>query len=454
MKKFRKTLLICIVALLSLAMATSAQDAPAVGGGAGMGAARGAGAGGAGRGMMGMFGGRGGGVTSPEVAEDNSVTFRISASDATSVSVSGDWSTDRGAWGAGGAGVEMTKDDQGVWSVTVGPLESEMYGYTFNVDGARVWDPANNTLKRDGTNVVSVVIVPGGDGDLYMNKDVPHGTLSKVWYPSPTLDLEQRRMYVYTPPGYETSGEDYPVLYLLHGMGGDEDAWTSLGRTPQIMDNLIARGDVEPMLVVMTNGNATQASAPDARPAGQEDAGGGMMGMFGGGGAAQGTAFAVAARGAGAAPAGAARGAGTGRGAGGGIGGGAFPESIVNDVIPFIEKAYRVKADQENRAIAGLSMGGMQTRTVTLAHPDLFSYYCVLSGGTYTVEELAEHKDTLKYVFMSCGERESVEATNNAAEALREDGFNAVSYISPGSAHEWLTWRRSLIQLAPNLFKD
>ena len=346
----------------------------------------------------------------------------------------------------------MAKDANGVWSVTVGPLESEMYGYTFNIDGARVWDPSNNDLKRDGTNVVSVVIVPGGDGDLYSVKDVPHGTLAKVWYESPTLEL-RRRMYVYTPPGYYDGDEEYPVLYLLHGMGGDEDAWTSLGRTHMILDNLIAQGEAEPMLVVMTNGNANQTASPDARPAGQQAAGfGGMFGMMRRGAAPAGERGAAPAGERGAAPAGE-RGA-RGRGGMGGIGGGLFPESIVQDIIPFMEKNFRVIADQENRAIAGLSMGGMHTRTVTLAHPDTFSYYGVMSGGTYTVEELADHKDTLKLVFLSCGERESVEATNNAASALKEAGFNAVSYISPGSAHEWLTWRRSLIQLAPLLFKD
>ena len=154
---------------------------------------------------FGMFGQRRGPV-SPEILPDNKVTFRISAPEAKAVSVSGDWGGMAGAWGAGGPGIEMTKDDQGVWSVTVGPLESELYGYTFNVDGAQVWDPANSHLKRDGTNIVSVVIVPGEKGDLYSVKDVPHGTLAKVWYDSPTLNMK-RRMYVYTPAGYETSTE-------------------------------------------------------------------------------------------------------------------------------------------------------------------------------------------------------------------------------------------------------
>jgi enterochelin esterase-like enzyme len=457
MLKLRRILLVCVIAFLCLAFAAIAQNAPTAGNpaaiGGGMGAAPGgaaAGRGAAGRGMMGMFGG-GSGVRSPEIASDNKVTFRLSAPQATSVAVSGDWGGQGGAWGAGGPGIAMTKDANGLWSVTVGPLDSEMYGYTFLVDGARVWDPANNDLKRDGSNVVSVVIVPGGDGDLYSVKDVPHGTLAKVWYNSPTLNL-RRRMYVYTPPGYYDGNEKYPVLYLLHGMGGDEDAWTSLGRATMIFDNLIAQGKVKPMLVVMTNGNANQAASPDGLPAGGAASGGmgggrGAVGAF----AAPETSFAIIPAAApGAVPAGAARG---GRGAGGGgIGGGAFPESIVKDVIPFIEKNFRVNADQKNRAIAGLSMGSMHTRTVTLAHPETFSYYGLFSGSTYTPEDLAAHKATLKYVLMTCGERESMPVANSA-EALKTAGFNAESYISPASAHDWLTWRRSLIELAPHLFQ-
>jgi len=342
-------------------------------------------------------------------------------------------------------GIPMTKDANGLWSVTIGPLESEMYGYTFTIDGASgIWDPANMQLKRDGTRITSVVIVPGGNGDLYAIKaDVPHGALAQVWYPSPTLNLAQRRVYVYTPPGYETSGEKYPVFYLLHGGGGDEDAWTSLGKAPQIFDNLIAQGKVKPMIVVMTNGNANQMASPDIVPAAAAARGAVP---------ARGAAAPAPAAPAAAAPAGDARG-GRGAAGGGGIGGGAFPESIVKDVIPFIEKNYRVIADQKNRAIAGLSMGGGHTRTVTLAHPETFSYYGLLSGGLYTPEDLAAHKTNLKYVFLSCGESENAEGTKNAADALKKAGFNAESYVSPGSAHDWLTWRRSLITLAPHLFQ-
>ncbi len=451
-----------------MAMVAIAQNVPPAGGQAGMGR-MGAAPGGA----AGAAAGRGGGVRSPEIAPDNKVTFRISAPQATSVTVNGDWvraaaapaargAADPGAAPAAGGrgGTPMTKDANGLWSATVGPLESEMYGYTYNIDGASVWDPANMQLKRDGTRITSVVIVPGGTGDLYSIKDVPHGTLAQVWYKSASLNLKQRRMYVYTPPGYETSGQKYPVFYLLHGGGGDEDAWTSLGRTPQILDNMIASGKVKPMIVVMTNGNANQIASQDIVPAPPAARGGGAMGAGPGGvpGAARGEAGAGrgAAPGA-AAPAGApgaAAPAAGGAARGGGIGGSAFPESIVKDVIPFIEKNYRVKADQKNRAIAGLSMGGGHTRTVTLAHPGTFAYYGLMSGGTYSPNDLATHKKNLKLVFLSCGERENPDRVKDAANALSQAGFKAVSYVSPGSAHEWLTWRRSLIELAPLLFKD
>lgn len=370
---------------------------------------------------------------SPEIHDDNKVTFRLSAADATTVTVNGDWDGSMGF----GPGTAMTKDENGVWSATVGPLESELYGYTFTIDGARVWDPSNMQLKRDGTRITSAFVIPGGNGDLYTVKaDVPHGTLSQVWYPSPTLDKEQRRVYVYTPPGYETSSEKYPVFYLLHGGGGDEDAWTTLGKTPLIMDNLIAQDKVKPMIVVMTNGNADQIASQDiipapprvpmnrgAAPAGERGAARGdaaaarrnMMSMFSG-------------------PA-------------------SFPESLVADVVPFIEKSYRTLTGRDNRAIAGLSMGGMHTHAVTNAHIEKFSYYGLMSGGTYTVDELVAEKDNIKLVFHSCGERENPDGVNSATSALKEAGFNAVGYVSPGSAHDWLTWRRSLIELAPLLFK-
>ena len=194
------------------------------------------------------------GPRSPEVLPDNRVTFRLSAPAATTVALNGEW--------AAGQPAAMTKDEQGIWSVTVGPLKPELYAYTFVVNGVPALDGRVARFHRDGSRFENILIIPGPGGDLYEVNDVPHGTLSQVWYTSPTLKLT-RRLYVYTPPGYEDSKVSYPVLYLLHGAGGDEDAWTSNGRAVQIMDNLIAQGKAKPMLVVMTNGNANQAAAPD-----------------------------------------------------------------------------------------------------------------------------------------------------------------------------------------------
>ena len=437
MLKLRKLLLFCVIASLCLTIVAVAQDAPA-----GRGEASGArGAAARGRGMRGMRGGRGAAVRSPEIADDNKVTLRISAPEANSVTVSGDWGGQGGAWGAGGAGIPMAKDPNGLWSVTVGPIESEMYGYTFNVDGARVWDPANSHLKRDGSNITSVVIVPGEKGDLYSIKDVPHGTLAKVWYDSPTLNLK-RRMYVYTPPGYETSGEKYPVLYLLHGAGGDEDAWTSLGRAPQILDNLIAAGKAKPMIVVMTNGNGNQTAAPDARPAGAVQTRGGMMGR---GAAPAGER--------GAAPAGE-RGA-RGGARGGGMGGG-FTASVPADVIPFIEKSYRVLTDKQNRAIAGLSMGGGHTISITLANPELFEYIGVFSGLVRNLDEELMVKlkaENPKLYWVGCGVDDFLyQGSQTLVASLREHEFN-YTYHETSGGHTWTNWRIYLSELAPLLFK-
>jgi enterochelin esterase-like enzyme len=489
MQKLSKLLWICIVVSLSMAILASAQNAPAAGGpagGIGMGAGRGAAAG---RGMMG--GGRGG-ARSPEILPDKKVTFRLSAPQATSVSVNGDWNTipasaipdaaalaaaraaaaaattsapaapgaarggdaaARGAAPAGGAargergaapaapgaaamggmgGTAMTKDANGVWSVTVGPLNSEIYGYTFNVDGARIWDPANIQLKRDGTRIESVLIVPGERGDLYSIKDVPHGTMAQVWYDSPTLNLK-RRMYVYTPAGYETSTQKYPVFYLLHGGGGDEDAWTSLGRAPQILDNLIASGKAKPMIVVMTNGNANQTAAPDIAPAPAA----GARGAAPAGGAARGE------RG-GAAPA-----------APGAAAGPSFPDSLAKDVVPFIEKTYRVIANKQNRAVAGLSMGGGHTISVTLANPGMFGYIGVFSDGFGVVEEDFKElkKENPLLYWVGCGIND--QAYNNSQPLLgilKKLDFKYTFYETTGG-HTWYNWRLYLTEFSQLLFK-
>ena len=191
-------------------------------------------------------------MVSPEILPDKKVTFRLLAPKAGTVVLNGNWDQ--------GTNIAMTKDDQGIWSVTVGPLGEQLWGYSFNVDGVKVMDPGNGEYQRDGQRYDNLLMITGPASDAWTFKpDVPHGTMSAVWYPSKILKQTGRRMYVYTPPGYESSNAKYPVLYLLHGGGGDEDAWTTMGRANIILDNLIAAGKAKPMIVVMPNGNATQS---------------------------------------------------------------------------------------------------------------------------------------------------------------------------------------------------
>jgi len=174
-------------------------------------------------------------IVSPEIHPDKTVTFRLSAPKATEVTLSGSWE--------GATNLKMTKDDAGVWSTTVGPLSDQLWGYWFMVDGVKALDPGNGETQRDGVRYDNLLMISGPADELWDFKDVPHGTVEQIWFPSPTLKQARRRMYVYLPPDYQTSGTRYPVLYLLHGAGGDEDAWTNMGRAPIIMDNLIAQGN-------------------------------------------------------------------------------------------------------------------------------------------------------------------------------------------------------------------
>ncbi len=359
-------------------------------------------------------------IVSPEIHPDNTVTFRFLAPDADTVRVNGDWE--------GGRGIEMAQDTAGIWSVTVGPLEPEFYGYTFNADGIQVLDPRNTLHKRDGTRIDCILLIPGEASDLYGVKDVPHGTLSKVWYPSPTLNLT-RRMYVYTPPGYEGSTSRYPVLYLLHGAGGDEDAWTTLGRAPQILDNLIAQGKAKPMIVVMTNGNPGQAAVPGEGypvPGGAEQAGPGGMAA------------------------------------------GRFEESIIKDVVPYIESSYRTLSGKANRALAGLSMGGMQTMNTTFNNPGFCNYIGVMSMGLMRgmpgredvdpypdIDNQIEglKKSGYKLYWIGCGADDFLyQSVKDLLAKLDEHDFDHIYRESTGG-HTWTNWRIYLSELAPLLFK-
>jgi len=353
-------------------------------------------------------------LVSPEIHPDNKVTFRLSAPKAGEVSVSGEWME------GFGASEKMNKDEEGIWSLTVGPLAPEFYGYTFNVDGVTVLDPANANHKRDGQRVNCILLVPGKESALYEVKDVPHGTLSKVWYKSPTLNLT-RRMYVYTPPGYEGGTDKYPVFYLLHGGGGDEDAWSTLGRTPQILDNLIAEGKALPMIVVMPNGNAYQAGTPGEIPA---PAGLGSMSRE------ERMKFT-----------------------------GMFEKSLVADIVPFIEKNYRVRKGKDNRAIAGLSMGGGHTFRTTIDNPEMFGYIGVFSAGARNVDEQTENqlkklKAGNKLYWVACGVDDSLAyaGSQNLVAVLEKLGIKHTFRESTGG-HTWANWRIYLSEIAPLLFK-
>jgi len=363
-------------------------------------------------------------IISPEIHPDNTVTFRLHAPKATRVTISGEWM-------AGfGASEDLIKNDTGLWSITVGPLKPELYGYSFNVDGVKVLDPGNDLIKRDGFGNASNLYVPGKESDVYAVKNVPHGTLSKVWYNSPTLNMT-RCMYVYTPHGYQNSGAAYPVFFLLHGGWGDEDDWTTLGRAPYIFDNLIAQGKAKPMIVVMTNGDPFMTAAQDeelvsSTPVESTDASPGNMRS------------------------------------------GLFEESLVKDVVPFIENRYRVITNKDNRAIAGLSMGGLQTQNITNNNPDMFSYIGIMSMGlmtrripgmNVTNQDIGEKLEALKesgvkLYWIGCGKEDFLvyASVKTLLDTLDKHDF-PYTYRETTGGHTWANWRIYLTELAQLLFK-
>jgi enterochelin esterase family protein len=382
-------------------------------------------------------------LKSPEIHPDHTVTFRLNAPKAQEVTLNGSWDN--------GTNLPMTKDESGVWSTTIGPLAPQLWGYWFMVDGVKALDPNNGETQRDGSRYDNLLMISGPESEWWDFKDVPHGTVQAVWYPSPTLKMDQRRMMVYTPPGYETSTQKYPVLYLLHGGGGDEDAWLTMGRANIIMDNLIAAGKAKPMIVVMPNGNATQsvsqgygfgptparqqvvAPAPPPVQAQQQAAGGAQ---------------------------------GAGRGApGGGRGGqpqvyeGSYPQSLVKDVVPFVEKRYRVLAVKDDRAIAGLSMGAGHTVMATNNNPGEFAYIGVFSGGGRTGDETfqqqleAVKKGGVKFYWLGAGTTDMAhDGTVALSELVKKDGFNT-SYREIPGRHYWFLWRDFLANFAQVMFQ-
>jgi enterochelin esterase family protein len=361
----------------------------------------------------------------PMVNSQRMVRAQISAPNATAVGLD-----------IAGKIYQMTKDENGVWTGTSEPQDEGFHYYQLNIDGASVPDPGS-LYYYGASRWGSGIEIPSADQDFWQVKNVPQGSMGEVFYWS-TYTEKMRRCHVYLPAEYFTNPtKKFPVLYLQHGMGENEYGWAEQGHTAQIMDNLIAEGKAVPCIIVMDNGLNTQ------RPGEQ-----GGFGGFGGrrpqgGQRPQGM------------PQGQRPQGGPRRGGFGGFSEG-FKNVLFNDIIPMVEKNYRVIADAKHRAYAGLSMGGMQAREITLANPDKFAYVGSFSSGAWNVDQVKNSDGfakKVKLLFMSGGGKENmgcVEAAKNIKEQL---GMNAVGYESPGTAHEWHTWRRSLYQFAQLMFK-
>jgi enterochelin esterase-like enzyme len=347
----------------------------------------------------------------PQVNSQGYVRFRVTAPQATSV---------KATLGLGGqGGTALHKADDGSWiGTTSGPLDEGFHYYHLEIDGGVFNDPGTRNFYGS-TRWESGIEVPAHDADFYALKDVPHGNVQQVLFPSPSTGAS-RRAFVYTPPGYDASGATrYPVLYLQHGWGEDETAWADQGHANLIMDNLIAEGRTKPFLIVMTYGmtNVIRPGEPgglarfDIKP---------------------------------------------------------FQTVLLDELIPYVDGQFRTLADRDHRAMAGLSMGGMETKTITTANADTFGYVGLFSGGSFSPDDVAKSagfRENVKLVFVSYGSRElerRAVAPPGAAsfdpvanhDALKASGFDSVFYVSPNTAHEFLSWRRSLREFAPLLFRD
>ena len=343
-------------------------------------------------------------LKSLEVLPDNRVVFRLYAPKAEEVSISGDWISQ-----GRGTGGKLEKDEHGVWSITVGPLVPDFYNYAFTVDGVHVLDPRNVNIKPGVTSLSSVFELPGDEERYEATLHVPHGEIRIAWYDSKALDTI-RSMHIYTPPGYDGTTTKYPVLYLLHGSGDDDAGWSTMGRANSILDNLIAAQKAKPMIVVMPNG-----SMPRREGAGQA----------------------------------------------------LFTDELLQNVIPYVESHYRVMASRENRAIAGLSMGGGQTLRVAPANLDKFAYIGVWSSGVREggaedfmknagkfFDNPAETNKLVKVFWIGVGEKDQLAGAgaHNLVSMLKAHGINYDFHESEG-AHTWINWRHYLNDYAQLLFR-
>lgn len=359
-------------------------------------------------------------IVSPEINPDNSVTFRLLAPEAKKVQVQSDFLPSKG-WEQGKA--DLIKDPNGIWIYTTDKLKSELYSYTFVVDGIKVHDPNNVYLIRDVASVVNVFLIGNGQADVYKVKDVPHGTVSKRWYESSGLKTT-RRMTVYTPAGYENSKEKYPVLYLLHGVGGDEEAWMSLGRMSQIMDNLIAEKKAKPMIVVATNGHTSNTAAPGESSKGYYKPIMMTPDVFDG-----------------------------------------AMEKNFGEVIQFVEDNYRVKKDKANRAIAGLSMGGFHSLWISANYPNTFDYVGLFSPAIMPPNNAtsdiyqnldskleAQKKNKYKLYWIAIGKSDFLyKNVSDFREKMDKIDFK-YNYTESEGGHTWANWRVYLSEFTPLLF--
>jgi enterochelin esterase family protein len=350
-------------------------------------------------------------LVSPAVLPDKRVAFRLYAPEAKTVKVSGEWFNSPEESKKLGHGADLQAGADGVWSVTLEPLMPGTFRYHFVVDGVQVADPRNPNSSQSLNFVHSLVSIPGLD---YQDvQDVPHGAVASVWYQSKALGI-LRRMHIYTPPGYETGKGKYPVFYLLHGSGDSDDVWSSEGRAAIILDNLIAAKQAKPMIVVMPAGH-TPAKVPAGAP-------GAMRNRD-------------------------------------------FEKDFVQDIMPYVESHYRVRSDRNSRAIAGLSMGGMQTLNISMAHLDKFAYIGVFSAGWFRqtpeaieTEFAAALNDVrarkgLRLFWFATGKDDSlISSTRTTVETLKKHGFNIEFQESTGM-HTWINWRDYLHQFAPRLFQ-
>jgi len=362
-------------------------------------------------------------IISPEIHENNTVTFRLRAPKAVKVEVTGDFLPVEKNGETGKA--PLTENKDGIWEFTTEkPLASELYSYSFIVDELKINDPSNVYMIRDVASVTNVFIIDGEKGKLYSVNNVPHGSVTRCWYNSPTLNMK-RRLTIYTPAGYEAGNKKYPVLYLLHGMGGDEEAWIALGRTAQILDNLIAQGKAKPMIVVMPNGNVDHEAAP----------GESSLGMIKPTMQLPKTME------------------------------GSMEESFP-DIVNFVDRNYRTVKTKSGRAIAGLSMGGFHSLHISKQYPDMFNYVGLFSAAIMPNEKVKSPiydnmEAKLKTQFskkpalywIAIGNTDFLYKANADYRKLLDEKGYKYTYFESEEGHIWKNWRIYLTAFSQMIFK-